>query len=139
MLIFQRKVEYLKKTSLILKEKYNGDIPDTAEKLCELPGVGPKMAHICMQVAWDQISGIGVDTHVHRISNRLGWVKKSTKGPEDTRKELEAWLPRDLWAEVNHLLVGFGQTVCMPQRPKCSECLNKDICPFAKKNGVSKK
>lgn len=126
-------MEYLKKTSSILKEKYNNDIPDSAEKLCELPGVGPKMAHICMQVAWDKISGIGVDTHVHRIANRLGWVKKMTKIPEDTRKELESWLPKELWADVNHLLVGFGQTICTPQRPKCTDCLNKDICPFVRK------
>ncbi|XP_043482093.1 endonuclease III-like protein 1 [Leptopilina heterotoma] len=130
---WKRKVEYLKKTSAILKEKYNNDIPDSAEKLCELPGVGPKMAHICMQVAWDKISGIGVDTHVHRIANRLGWVKKMTKTPEDTRKRLESWLPKELWADVNHLLVGFGQTICTPQRPKCTECLNKDICPFVRK------
>lgn len=59
-----------------------------------LPGVGPKMAHICMNVAWDKLSGIGVDTHVHRICNRLGWVKKATKTPEETRIAVEDWMPR---------------------------------------------
>lgn len=132
---FQRKVEYIKRTSVILLDKYNGDIPRTIKELCELPGVGPKMAHICMQIAWGEVSGIGVDTHVHRISNRLGWVRKQTKTPEETRNELEDWLPKPLWKEVNHLLVGFGQEICLPRFPKCSECLNKDICPFAKKNG----
>lgn len=76
---------------------------------------------------------IGVDTHVHRISNRLGWVKKETKTPEATRLELESWLPQDLWKEVNHLLVGFGQTKCRPMKPECNSCLNKEICPAAKK------
>lgn len=96
------------------------------------------MAHICMQVAWNEVSGIGVDTHVHRISNRLRWVKKETKNPEDTRKGLEDWLPLELWGEVNHLLVGFGQEICTPLRPKCDECINSDICPYAKstKKGV---
>jgi len=80
-----------------------------------------------------------VDTHVHRIANRLGWVKKSTKTPEQTRNELEDWLPKPLWSEVNHLLVGFGQETCLPRFPKCSECFNKDICPFASKGGRTKK
>ncbi|KAH9632088.1 hypothetical protein HF086_015292 [Spodoptera exigua] len=122
-------MKYIKKTTQTLKEQYNGDIPDTVEKLCKLTGVGPKMAHICMLVAWDKVTGIGVDTHVHRISNRIGWVKKPTNTPEETRKALQTWLPFDLWSEVNHLLVGFGQTICLPVGPMCHECLNRDICP----------
>lgn len=59
-----------------------------------MPGVGPKMAYICITAAWGVVEGIGVDTHVHRIANRLHWVKKPTKNPENTRKELETWLPR---------------------------------------------
>ncbi|KAK2579557.1 hypothetical protein KPH14_010856 [Odynerus spinipes] len=128
-----KKAEYIKKTSVILLDKYNGDIPKTINELCNLPGVGPKMAHICMQIAWGEISGIGVDTHVHRICNRLNWVKKPTKTPEETRKELEGWLPKDLWNDINYLLVGFGQEICLPRFPKCTECLNKDICPFVRK------
>lgn len=128
-----KKADYIKKTSVILLDKYNGDIPKTIDELCNLPGVGPKMAHICMQIAWGEISGIGVDTHVHRISNRLNWVKKPTKTPEDTRRELEDWLPKNLWNDINHLLVGFGQEICLPRFPKCTECLNKNICPFVKK------
>lgn len=131
-------MEYIKKTAKILIDKYGGDIPNNVKELCDLPGVGPKMAHICMSVAWGEISGIGVDTHVHRISNRLEWMKKPTKTPEDTRKALEDWLPRELWEEVNHLLVGFGQEKCLPRFPKCGECINKSICPFAQKNKASK-
>ncbi|XP_013171976.1 PREDICTED: endonuclease III-like protein 1 isoform X2 [Papilio xuthus] len=130
---WKTKVKYIKKTTQTLKEQYDGDIPNSVEKLCKLTGVGPKMAHICMKVAWDKVTGIGVDTHVHRISNRIGWVKKQTATPEDTRKALESWLPFELWSEVNHLMVGFGQTICLPLGPSCDKCLNKDICPSSGK------
>jgi endonuclease III len=81
----------------------------------------------------------GVDTHVHRISNRLGWVKKPTKTPEETRKALESWLPKGLWEEVNHLLVGFGQQICKPVGPSCSSCSNLPLCPYGKKEVKSPK
>ncbi|VDN20476.1 unnamed protein product, partial [Dibothriocephalus latus] len=89
-----QKAKFIKKTCEILHSDYADDIPDTVEKLMTLPGVGPKMAHLAMRCAWKIISGIGVDTHVHRISNRLKWVPKPTKTPEQTRLALEAWLPR---------------------------------------------
>ncbi|XP_075035430.1 endonuclease III-like protein 1 [Mixophyes fleayi] len=130
---WKSKVKYIKQTTEILQEKYAGDIPNNVAELVKLPGVGPKMAHLVMDIAWHKVSGIGVDTHVHRISNRLKWVKKETKTPEDTRIALEDWMPRDLWSEINWLLVGFGQQVCLPVAPRCSECLNRDICPGAKK------
>lgn len=128
---YKNKAKYLKNTSNILIEQYESDIPNDIKGLIKLPGVGPKMAHICMNSAWNIVTGIGVDVHVHRISNRLGWVRQETKQPEQTRKELESWLPSDFWKEVNHLLVGFGQTICTPVKPKCGECLNKAICPAA--------
>ncbi|XP_075686674.1 endonuclease III-like protein 1 [Rhinoderma darwinii] len=128
---WKNKVKYIKKTTEILQEQYAGDIPDNVAELVKLPGVGPKMAHLIMDIAWNKVSGIGVDTHVHRISNRLKWVKKETKTPEGTRVALEDWLPRDLWSEINWLLVGFGQQVCLPVSPRCSDCLNRDICPGA--------
>ncbi|KAL7060103.1 hypothetical protein AAHC03_09877 [Spirometra sp. Aus1] len=128
----RQKAKFIKKTCEILHKDYADDIPDTVEKLMTLPGVGPKMAHLAMRCAWKVVSGIGVDTHVHRISNRLRWVPKPTKTPEQTRLALEAWLPRDYWNEINSLLVGFGQQTCLPVRPKCSQCINQPICPFAK-------
>ncbi|XP_038007029.1 endonuclease III-like protein 1 isoform X2 [Motacilla alba alba] len=130
---WRNKVKYIKQTTAILKQKYGGDIPSTVEELVQLPGVGPKMAHLAMHIAWDSVAGIAVDTHVHRISNRLKWVKKETKNPEQTRLALEEWLPRDLWKEINWLLVGFGQQTCLPVNPRCSQCLNQDICPAAKR------
>jgi len=127
---WKKKVGYLKRTAEIIRDEYDGDIPRSIEDLCKLPGVGPKMAHLCMSIAWNELTGIGVDTHVHRIANRLKWVEKPTKTPEQTRVALESWMPRELWDEINLLLVGFGQQTCLPVKPKCSGCLNKAICPF---------
>ncbi|KAI9183505.1 alpha,alpha-trehalase nth1 [Blastocladiella emersonii ATCC 22665] len=123
----RRKTEYIKKTAAVLKEKYGGDIPPTVDELIALPGVGPKMAYLTMQHAWGQSDGIGVDVHVHRISNRLGWV--NTKTPEQTRLALQSWLPRDKWGEINSMLVGFGQANCFPLRPLCAACPVQMQCP----------
>lgn len=125
------KTKYIKATAVILKEKFHGDIPDTVEGLTSLPGVGPKMAYLTMSAAWGRDEGIGVDVHVHRITNLWGWHK--TTKPEDTRKRLEAWLPRNKWHEINHLLVGFGQTLCLPVGRKCGQCKLADegLCPGA--------
>ncbi|CAM9772155.1 unnamed protein product [Ascophyllum nodosum] len=118
-----------------------GAIPDTVEGLLDLPGVGPKMAYLVMDVAWGRNEGICVDTHVHRISNRLGWVdtwnrsKPRSQNPEKTRKHLQAWLPREHWSEVNGLLVGFGQQVCRAVGPSCSTCGIRDICPSSARGG----
>lgn len=94
------------------------------------------MAHLCLSAAWDRTEGIGVDVHVHRITNLWGWNK--TKNPEDTRRALQSWLPRDKWREINWLLVGFGQAVCLPVGRKCGNCdlgLN-GLCKAAEKKKV---
>ncbi|EXJ54792.1 endonuclease III [Cladophialophora yegresii CBS 114405] len=114
------KTKYIKQVARILKDEYNSDIPDSVEGLVRLPGVGPKMAYLCMSAAWGKDEGIGVDVHVHRITNLWGWHK--TKTPEETRMWLEGWLPRDKWHEINKMLVGLGQTVCLPVGRRCGEC-----------------
>ncbi|GIY04535.1 hypothetical protein CEXT_583291 [Caerostris extrusa] len=129
---WKTKVKFIKNTTQILKDQYSGDIPRNFRELCMLPGVGPKMAHIVMSVAWDDTVGIAVDTHVHRISNRLGWVPKPTKEPEETRSALEKWLPKDEWKAINVTLVGFGQTICRPVGPNCEKCFNSNLCPFGR-------
>ncbi|RWS21993.1 endonuclease III-like protein 1, partial [Leptotrombidium deliense] len=131
---WKTKAKNIKKVANILKDEYNGDIPRTLEELLKLPGVGPKMALLAMNSAWNEVAGIAVDTHVHRIANRLAWVRKPTKQPEQTRKELESWLPKEYWNDINHDLVGFGQTICSAKNPSCSVCLNQKICPYTKKN-----
>lgn len=114
------KTKYLKQAAIICRDEWDGDIPDTIEGLVALPGVGPKMAHLCLPTAWGRVEGIGVDVHVHRITNLWGW--HTTKTPEQTRASLESWLPRDKWHEINWLLVGLGQTVCAPVGRKCGDC-----------------
>lgn len=96
----KRKATYIKKASKILKDQYDCDIPPTLKEVVKLPGVGPKMGHLLMTHAWGKTEGIGVDVHVHRISNRLNWVKSKT--PEETRVQLEKWLPRELWVCLSH-------------------------------------
>ncbi|KAL3427119.1 endonuclease III [Phlyctema vagabunda] len=131
------KTKYIKATAEILRDKFDGDIPDTIEGLMSLPGVGPKMGYLCLSSAWGRDEGIGVDVHVHRITNLWGWHK--TNDPEKTRLALQAWLPRELWHEINWLLVGFGQTVCLPVGRKCGECdlgLN-GLCKAAERSKVT--
>jgi endonuclease-3 len=125
------KTRAIKATALILRDRFDGDIPATLDGLLSLPGVGPKMAYLCLGAAWGRTEGIGVDVHVHRITNLWGWHR--TKGPEDTRRALQAWLPRNRWAEINPLLVGFGQTTCLPVGRRCGECVLGvgRLCPSA--------
>mmetsp|Transcript_19951 Transcript_19951/g.41216 ORF Transcript_19951/g.41216 Transcript_19951/m.41216 type:complete len:441 (-) Transcript_19951:192-1514(-) len=103
------KTKFIKESADILITTYNGDIPQTAEEMMKLPGVGPKMAYIVESIAFQKNSGIGVDTHMHRMFNDLKWMKSTT--PEGTREQLEGWLPRERWGEINALWVGFGQEV----------------------------
>ncbi|KAL3506694.1 hypothetical protein ACH5RR_032076 [Cinchona calisaya] len=139
---YTRKASNLKKIAKICLLKYDGDIPSTLEGLLLLPGIGPKMAHLVMNVGWENVQGICVDTHVHRICNRLGWVsrrgtKQKTSSPEETRESLQLWLPKEEWVAINPLLVGFGQTVCTPLRPRCGICTVSDLCPSAFKESSS--
>uniref|UniRef100_A0A673WU81 DNA-(apurinic or apyrimidinic site) lyase n=1 Tax=Salmo trutta TaxID=8032 RepID=A0A673WU81_SALTR len=124
---WRTKVKYLKQTSVILQREFRGDIPNTVEGLVRLPGVGPKMAHLAMDTAWHQVSDIG----------RYG--SYTVENPEETRKALEDWLPRDLWSEICWLLVGFGQQVCLPVNPLCSVCLNQHSCPSAHQASPAKR
>ncbi|KAJ2717095.1 alpha,alpha-trehalase nth1 [Coemansia spiralis] len=128
---WQRKANYIKEAARTCLEQYDGDIPRTVPQLLSLPGVGPKMAYLAMHAAWQDTQGIGVDTHVLRITHRLGWVHESARTPEATRHALESWMPRSLWREINPLLVGLGQTVCRGVGPKCDECPVNRFCPSA--------
>ena len=132
--MYRKKAGYIKKATQILVDKFDSDVPGNLTDLMSLPGVGEKMALLTLQSAWGKIEGIAVDTHVHRISNRLGWFDKETKQPTQTRKKLEEIFPKDMWEELNHLLVGFGQQQCRPVKPLCATCLNKSICPVGKKS-----
>jgi endonuclease-3 len=133
---YRRKAEHLQAASHLLLQRHGGDIPPDIKGLSALPGVGMKMATICMAVAHGHVTGIGVDTHVHRIANRLGWAASANLTAEATRQQLESWLPRPLWGEINLLLVGFGQQRCKPRVPLCAGCLNRDLCPASLTRGA---
>lgn len=89
------------------------------------------MAYLTMSAAWGRDEGIGVDVHVHRITNLWGWNKTQT--PEQTRAALESWLPKDRWHDINNLLVGHGQTICLPVGRRCGDCklADRGLCPSA--------
>ena len=112
--------------SQIILQDYEGLVPDNMNDLLKLPGVGRKTANCVLGYAYEQ-DVIAVDTHVHRISNRLGLVK--TSGSDTTEKELEKVVPKQVWKEINGLMVLFGQNVCRPMSPRCEECRLNDICP----------
>ena len=109
-----------------LIEKHGGKVPDTMEELLKLKGVGRKTANLVLILGYDKM-GICVDTHVHRITNRWGYVK--TKTPEETEMELRKKLPKKHWKEINELLVSFGQHICKPAKPQCNTCPIQKLCP----------
>jgi endonuclease-3 len=122
---YKTKAKRIKEISRILLEKYKGKVPDDFDELVSLPGVGRKTAGCVMVYAFGK-PAIPVDTHVHRISNRLGWVK--TKTPEQTEQELMKLVPKEYWLDVNEVLVIHGQTVCKPIRPWCEKCKVTQYC-----------
>ena len=126
---YKVKTKHVKELSGIILEKYKGKVPDTFEELTSLPGVGRKTAN-CMLVYTFKKPAIAVDTHVHRISNLLGWIK--TKTPEETEDALKKLIPKELWIEVNRLFVGHGQTICAPINPKCSICPIRAYCEYGR-------
>jgi len=109
-----------------LLDRFDGRVPDDIDALLTLNGVGRKTANLVVTMGFAK-PGICVDTHVHRISNRLGYVR--TRNPEETEMALRARLPRRYWIGYNDLLVGFGQNVCTPVSPRCSTCPVRALCP----------
>ncbi len=122
---FRNKAKYLNKLPEVLKEKFNNRIPDRIDDLTTLPGVGRKTANLVRAIAFKK-PAICVDVHVHRISNRLGYV--NTKTPLETELALRSKLPKEYWLMFNSYLVAFGQNHCTPRNPKCSTCKIYDEC-----------
>jgi endonuclease-3 len=122
---YKKKSMILKYVSKVILEKYNGKVPDTKEELLSIKHIGPKTANIVLAFAFGQLV-LPIDTHCHRIPNRIGWVE--TKTPEKTEKALEIILPKKYWQDFNAIFVQFGQTICVPISPKCSECPIEKYC-----------
>lgn len=123
---YRVKAGRIKEISRILLEKYNGKVPEDLESLLGLPGVGRKTANCVLAYAFFK-DALAVDTHVHRISNRLGLVQ--TKNTEETEIELKKIFPQRYWKYANHLFVKLGQNICRPISPKCEICVLNDMCP----------
>jgi endonuclease-3 len=130
---YRNKAVHVQETCRQIVARFGNAVPCTMEELLTLPGVGRKTANLVLILAHASSENICVDTHVHRISNRLGWVK--TRTPEETERALYAAAPRKWWPVVNLYLVTWGQNVCRPVYPLCPQCVLADICP---KIGVTK-
>ena len=128
---YRVKAGRIQEVSQILIDEYGGEVPDTLEELVKLPGVGRKTAN-CVLVFAFELPAIPVDTHVHRISNRMGLV--NTKNPDDTEMELSKIAPKELWIKLNDLMVQFGQNICKPIHPQCEVCPCFDICDYGSEN-----
>ena len=122
---YRTKAKNIKTIAGTLLEKFNGMVPDNLNDLTKLPGVGRKTANLVLGIAFN-INAITVDTHVHRISNRLGIIK--TKIPGETERDLQIILPRKHWISYNTYLVAHGQTICKPISPICSQCSILSYC-----------
>ena len=129
---YKNKAKNIIAASKMLIEKYNGIVPNSIEELIKLPGVGRKSANVIMLEAFNDPSGIAVDTHAKRISNRLGFSKESE--PEKIEQDLLKLFEKKYWYDVNHLLVWHGRGYCDARKPNCDECTINKYCDFYKKS-----
>lgn len=127
------KAKHLAGLGRMLVEQFNSEVPSTVEELVKLPGVGRKTANVIVSVIWNQ-PAMAVDTHVFRVSKRLGLVTKASKTPVEVEKQLVANLPRDLVSKAHHWLILHGRYICVARRPKCEECPLTHFCAFFQKN-----
>ena len=124
---YRHKATHVRETCRILVERFSGRVPDTMEELLTLPGVGRKTANLVLILSFSSRKNICVDTHVHRISNRLGWVR--TRTPEETEHALYKRTRARWWPYINLYLVTWGQNVCRPIYPRCGVCAIREHCP----------
>jgi len=123
---YRHKARHVKETCRQLVERFRGKVPATMEELLTLPGVGRKTANLVLILSFKSLRNICVDTHVHRISNRLGWV--DTRTPDETEQALYRATARRWWPYINLYLVTWGQNVCRPVYPRCGECVIRAHC-----------
>lgn len=134
--MYRQKAARIIEISRILVDEFEGHVPDTIDGLLSLPGVGRKTANIVLNLCFG-VPALAVDTHVHRISNRLGWV--STKTPEQTETALMPLIPDSLWGPLNGSMVNFGKEVCKPVHPRCPNCPFNAYCPSSTITGEQQK
>jgi endonuclease-3 len=133
---YRHKARHVRTTCRILVERFDGRVPTRMEELLTLPGVGRKTANLVLILAFKSVKNICVDTHVHRISNRLGWVV--TRTPDETEQALYTATDPRWWPYLNLYLVTWGQNVCRPLYPRCGECVIRELCPRVGVGRISK-
>ncbi|MBS7604997.1 MAG: endonuclease III [Candidatus Bathyarchaeia archaeon] len=126
---YRAKAKNIKEACRILIEKYNGEVPKKMEELLSLPGIGRKTANVVLSNAFGVIEGIIVETHVSRVSRRLGLTDKTD--PDEIEKDLMEIVPREKWLRFSDLLIFHGRRVCKARNPKCGECVLNNLCPSA--------
>jgi endonuclease-3 len=126
---FRMKSKSLVGLARALMERHDGEVPQTLPELVKLPGVGRKTANVILGVLWNKPEGVVVDTHVMRLSQRLGWSKNTD--PEKIEKDLVRILPRDQWDHTGHVLIFHGRRCCYAIKPECESCSVTDVCPSA--------
>jgi endonuclease-3 len=124
---YRHKAVHVKACCELLVTRFGGRVPETLDELVTLPGVGRKTANLVLILAFKSRRSICVDVHVHRISNRLGWVQ--TRDPEETEQALYETAPQRWWSLINLYLVTWGQNVCRPVHPRCGDCVIASRCP----------
>lgn len=132
---YRAKATYLQGSALILMEQYQGQVPTTMEQLLELPGVARKTANVVLGVGFGIAAGIVVDTHVKRLSNRLGWTKATS--PVHIEQALCQWVPKQDWISLSHRLIEHGRAICQARSPSCQHCPLRQLCPTAKQHAAS--
>ena len=124
---YNNKARYIRESCRQIVADHDGEVPDTMSELTDLPGVGRKTANVVLQHGHDVVEGIVVDTHVERLSRRLGLTEEDT--PERIETDLMDVLPRDRWREYTHLLISHGRATCTARGPDCPGCVLEDVCP----------
>lgn len=123
---YHNKAKNIKLASIKILQDYNGKVPESMDELMKVPGVGRKSANVIMLEAFNNPQGIAVDTHVKRLSNRIGF--SSEKEPEKIEQDLLKQIPREYWKDANHVLIWHGRNICKSQNPKCLECPIYSLC-----------
>jgi len=126
---YHSKAKYIKEASKIIVRSFGSRVPDTMEGLLQLPGVGRKTANIILSVAYNKNEGIAVDTHVKRLSKRLGLTQSDN--PDKIEEDLMTITPKALWNKIAILLILHGRNVCHARKPRCADCILNDVCPSA--------
>lgn len=129
---YRNKARNIRESACMIEKRFGGRVPHTMEDMLTLPGVARKTANIVLYNAYGVVAGIPVDTHVKRLSNRLGWT--TFNDADKIEQDLMRLFPKEEWGRLSYLLIEHGRTVCKARKPLCNACRLRDFCPFGKEN-----